>query len=118
MWSLGLSMNTYHNEVAPSQHEMSPIFTVASVAADQNTVAMEVLNECAARHGLAVLTHEKPFARINGSGKHNNWGLNTDTGYGVCVIEKDEPLRSFRQALRLIICIVSQCQPLRSRQNR
>jgi len=81
LWSLGLSINTYHNEVAPSQHEMSPIFTVTSVAADQNTVAMEVLNECAARHGLAVLTHEKPFARINGSGKHNNWGLNTDTGY-------------------------------------
>eukprot|EP01006_Ploeotia_vitrea_P016050 TRINITY_DN46519_c0_g1_i2.p1 TRINITY_DN46519_c0_g1~~TRINITY_DN46519_c0_g1_i2.p1 ORF type:complete len:777 (+),score=491.56 TRINITY_DN46519_c0_g1_i2:123-2453(+) len=85
MWKLGISFHCLHNEVAPSQHEVSPIFTLTNVAADQNVVAMEVLHEVAAKHDLAVLMHEKPFAGLNGSGKHNNWGLNTDAGTNLFV---------------------------------
>eukprot|EP00306_Pavlova_sp_CCMP459_P014829 CAMPEP_0185211392 /NCGR_PEP_ID=MMETSP1140-20130426/67003_1 /TAXON_ID=298111 /ORGANISM="Pavlova sp., Strain CCMP459" /LENGTH=749 /DNA_ID=CAMNT_0027779235 /DNA_START=16 /DNA_END=2265 /DNA_ORIENTATION=+ len=75
MWLLGIPMVTYHNEVAPGQHELSPIFQVSNVAVDQNQVCMELMYDLAERHDLAVLFHEKPFAGINGNGKHNNWSV-------------------------------------------
>jgi len=77
---VGMCMKVYHNEVAPSQYEYSPIFSLTNISNDQNQLAMQMTNDLAARHGLSVLWHEKPFAGINGSGKHNNWGLNTDSG--------------------------------------
>jgi len=80
MWEGGMATSVYHNEVAPSQHEFSPIFALTNVAADQNIQSVEIMETVAADHGLAVLFHEKPFADVNGSGKHCNWGLNTDTG--------------------------------------
>jgi glutamine synthetase len=80
MHKVGTAMKVYHNEVAPGQHEFSPIFSLTNIANDQNQLSMQLTNDIAARHGLVVLWHEKPFAGINGSGKHNNWGLNTDSG--------------------------------------
>lgn len=85
LWALGVPLTVLHNEVAPSQHELSPIFSLASHAADTNVLAMETLQAVALEHGMAALLHEKPFAGINGSGKHNNWGLNTDTGANLFV---------------------------------
>ncbi len=85
MWEMGISIDCAHNEVAPAQHEISPIFCLANRAADTNILAMEVLRDLAFDQGLAVLFHEKPFAGINGNGKHNNWGLNTDTGANLFV---------------------------------
>ncbi len=86
---LGMPLTVFHNEVAPSQHEFSPIFKLSNIASDENILAMEVLEDVSVRHGLAVLMHEKPFAGINGSGKHSNWGLNTDTGKNLYVPGKD-----------------------------
>jgi glutamine synthetase len=80
MIQLGCAMIVRHNEVAPGQHEMSPIFTVSNASSDQNVLFMQIANEEAAQLGLAVLFHEKPFAGINGSGKHSNWSVGTDTG--------------------------------------
>ena len=85
MWALGISIHCTHNEVAPAQHEISPIFSLANLAADTNVLAMDVLRDLAFEHEFAVLFHEKPFAGINGTGKHNNWGLNTDTGANLFV---------------------------------
>jgi len=83
-------MKVYHNEVAPAQHEYSPIFSLTNVSNDYNQWAMQLSTEIAARHGLVVLHHEKPFAGINGSGKHNNWGLNTDSGKNLYAPGKTE----------------------------
>ena len=80
LWALGVLSKTKHNEVAPSQHEMAPIYTDANSACDQNQLAMEVMKKVADRHGLVCLLHEKPFAGVNGSGKHDNWSMSTDTG--------------------------------------
>ena len=80
LWALGVLSKTKHNEVAPSQHEMAPIFSDANSACDQNQLAMEVMKKVADRHGLVCLLHEKPFAGVNGSGKHDNWSMSTDTG--------------------------------------
>lgn len=80
LWKLGVPATTRHNEVAPSQYEMAPIFEKASIACDHNMVMMEVLKEVAPQHGLACLLHEKPFDGVNGSGKHNNWSICTNTG--------------------------------------
>jgi glutamine synthetase len=80
LWKLGVPSKTKHNEVAPAQHELAPIFATANVAADQNQLVMETLQKIANRHELACLLHEKPFRGVNGSGKHNNWSLITDTG--------------------------------------
>ena len=80
LWALGVLSKTKHNEVAPSQHEMAPIFTDANTACDHNQLAMEMMKKVADRHGLVCLLHEKPFAGVNGSGKHDNWSLGTDTG--------------------------------------
>jgi glutamine synthetase len=90
MWEMGISIDCAHNEVAPAQHEISPIFSLANLAADTNILAMEVLRDLAFEHDFAVLFHEKPFAGINGNGKHNNWGLNTDTGANLFVPGDDE----------------------------
>eukprot|EP01139_Manchomonas_bermudensis_P025594 Amastigsp_a845891_8.p1 type:complete len:718 gc:universal Amastigsp_a845891_8:2182-29(-) len=83
MWASGISCATLHNEVAPAQHETAPIFSITNSAADQNLLAMDILAEAAHRHDLEVLFHEKPFKGLNGSGKHNNWGVNTDTGANI-----------------------------------
>jgi glutamine synthetase len=80
LWKLGILSKTEHNEVAPAQHEIAPIFTNANMACDQNQLTMELIKKIAVRHGLAALLHEKPFEGINGSGKHNNWSLSTDLG--------------------------------------
>ena len=80
LWKLGVLSKTKHNEVAPSQHEMAPIYTNANAACDQNQLVMEMMKKVADRHGLVCLLHEKPFAGVNGSGKHDNWSLSTDTG--------------------------------------
>lgn len=80
LWKLGVPSKTKHNEVAPAQHELAPIFATANVASDQNQLVMEVLQKVANRHDLACLLHEKPFRGVNGSGKHDNWSLVTDTG--------------------------------------
>ncbi len=80
LWKLGIYAKTEHNEVAPCQHEVAPIYTVCNIAADQNELAMDMMKKVADRHGLVCLIHEKPFAGINGSGKHNNWSLATDSG--------------------------------------
>ncbi len=80
LWKLGVSAKTQHNEVAPAQYELAPLFTTVNVATDHNQIVMEVLQKVALRHGFVCLLHEKPFAGVNGSGKHNNWSMCTDTG--------------------------------------
>lgn len=80
LWKYGILSKTEHNEVAPAQHEMAPIFTTTNLAADQNQLTMEVMKKVARRHGLVCLLHEKPFAGLNGSGKHNNWSMSTNLG--------------------------------------
>ena len=80
LWKLGIPAKTEHNEVAPAQHELAPVFETVNVAVDHNQLVMEMMKKVADRHGLACLLHEKPFEGINGSGKHNNWALSTDTG--------------------------------------
>ena len=80
LWKLGILAKTQHNEVAPAQHELAPIYTTVNIATDHNQLTMELMQKVAARHGLVCLLHEKPFAGVNGSGKHNNWSLSTDTG--------------------------------------
>jgi glutamine synthetase len=80
LWKLGITAKTKHNEVAPAQHELAPIFTTTNIATDHNQLTMEIMRKVADKHGLACLLHEKPFAGVNGSGKHNNWSLCTDGG--------------------------------------
>ena len=80
LWKLGILAKTEHNEVAPAQHELAPIYTTTNIATDQNQLTMEIMQKVAAKHGLVCLLHEKPFAGVNGSGKHDNWSLATDTG--------------------------------------
>ncbi len=80
LWKLGILAKTEHNEVAPAQHELAPIYQTTNIATDHNQLTMEMMQKVAARHGLVCLLHEKPFAGVNGSGKHNNWSITTDTG--------------------------------------
>jgi glutamine synthetase len=80
LWKLGILAKTEHNEVAPAQHELAPIYSTTNVATDHNQLTMEIMQKVAARHGLVCLLHEKPFAGVNGSGKHNNWSISTDVG--------------------------------------
>ena len=80
LWKLGIFAKTEHNEVAPAQHELAPVFSTANIATDHNQLTMEMMKKVATRHGLVCLLHEKPFESINGSGKHNNWSLSTNTG--------------------------------------
>ena len=80
LWKLGVLAKTEHNEVAPAQHELAPIFTTTNISADHNQLTMELMQKIAKKHGMVCLLHEKPFAGVNGSGKHNNWSISTDTG--------------------------------------
>ncbi len=80
LWKLGILAKTEHNEVAPAQHELAPIYTTTNIAADHNQLTMELMQKIARKHGMVCLLHEKPFAGVNGSGKHNNWSISTDTG--------------------------------------
>lgn len=80
LWKLGILAKTEHNEVAPAQHELAPIYATTNIATDHNQLTMEIMQKVAAKHGLVCLLHEKPFAGVNGSGKHNNWSMATDTG--------------------------------------
>ena len=80
LWKVGILAKTEHNEVAPAQHELAPIYTTTNIATDHNQLTMEIMQKVAAKHGLVCLLHEKPFAGVNGSGKHNNWSITTDTG--------------------------------------
>lgn len=83
LWKIGILAKTKHNEVAPAQHELAPIFTTVNVASDQNQLTMEMMKKVAARHGMTCLLHEKPFAGVNGSGKHNNWSICTNFGHNL-----------------------------------
>ena len=83
LWKLGILAKTEHNEAAPAQHELAPIYTTTNIATDHNQLTMELMKKIASRHGLVCLLHEKPFAGVNGSGKHNNWSMCTDTGYNL-----------------------------------
>lgn len=80
LWKLGIYAKTEHNEAAPCQFEIAPLYAQSNIAVDQNQIIMDVLRQCAARHHLACLLHEKPFEHVNGSGKHNNWSLVSDDG--------------------------------------
>ena len=92
LWELGVLAKTEHNEVAPAQHELAPIFSTTNIAADHNQLTMEIMQRVAKKHGLVCLLHEKPFEGVNGSGKHNNWSISTDTG--VNLLEPGEtPIR-------------------------
>ena len=104
LWKLGILAKTKHNEVAPAQHELAPIFTTTNVATDHNQLTMEVMKNVAARHGLVCLLHEKPFEGVNGSGKHNNWSLSTDTGENLLDPGK-EPAKNTRFLLFLAAII-------------
>ncbi len=105
LWKLGIFAKTKHNEVAPAQHELAPIFTNSNMATDHNQLTMEIMKKVAARHGLACLLHEKPFEGINGSGKHNNWSISTNTG--VNLLEPGDTPRENAQFL-LFLCAVIQ----------
>ena len=84
LWKLGIPAKTEHNEAAPAQHELAPIYNTTNVATDENHARLwNVMKKVALRHGLVCLLHEKPFAGVNGSGKHNNWSLTTDTGHNL-----------------------------------
>ena len=80
LWKLGVLAKTEHNEVAPAQHELAPVFSTTNIASDHNQLTMEIMQKIAKKHGMVCLLHEKPFAGVNGSGKHNNWSISTDTG--------------------------------------
>ncbi|NLH02078.1 MAG: glutamine synthetase type III, partial [Clostridiales bacterium] len=103
LWKLGILAKTEHNEVAPAQHELAPIFTTANIAADHNQLTMEIMQKVAKRHGLVCLLHEKPFAGVNGSGKHNNWSISTNTG--INLLEPGETPHENAQFL-LFLCAV------------
>ena len=103
LWKLGILAKTKHNEAAPAQHELAPIFTTTNIATDHNQLTMEIMKKVAQKHGLVCLLHEKPFAGVNGSGKHNNWSLSTDTG--INLLEPGETPHENAQFL-LFLCAV------------
>ncbi len=104
LWKLGVSAKTQHNEVAPAQHELAPIYDKCNVAVDHNQLIMETLKKVAGRHGLQCLLHEKPFAGVNGSGKHNNWSLTTDDG--INMLDPGETPHENVQFLLVLTCIL------------
>ncbi len=104
LWKLGVYAKTKHNEVAPAQHELAPIFSTTNIATDHNQLTMELMKGIADKHGLACLLHEKPFAGINGSGKHNNWSLSTDTG--VNLLEPGETPYENAQFLLFLVAVI------------
>ena len=105
LWKLGVLAKTEHNEVAPSQHELAPIYTTTNIATDHNQLTMEIMQKVAAKHGLVCLLHEKPFAGVNGSGKHNNWSMATDTGVNL-LTPGDTPYENAQ--FLLFLCAVIQ----------
>ena len=104
LWKLGILAKTEHNEVAPSQHELAPIFTTTNIATDHNQLTMEMMRKVAKRHGMVCLLHEKPFAGVNGSGKHNNWSISTDTG--VNLLEPGETPYDNAQFLLFLTAVI------------
>ena len=104
LWKLGVSAKTQHNEAAPAQHELAPIYETASIAVDHNQLVMETMKKVATRHGLTCLLHEKPFAGVNGSGKHDNWSLVTDNG--VNLLDPGETPNENIQFLLVLACIM------------
>ena len=104
LWKLGVLAKTEHNEVAPAQHELAPIYTTANLATDHNQLTMEIMQKVAAKHGMVCLLHEKPFAGVNGSGKHNNWSLSTDTGMNL-LSPGDTPYENAQFLLFLVAVI-------------
>ena len=104
LWQLGILAKTKHNEVAPAQHELAPIFGDANTAADHNQLTMEIMKKVAAKHGLVCLLHEKPFAGVNGSGKHDNWAMSTDTGKNL--LDPGKTPRDNAQILLFLIAII------------
>jgi glutamine synthetase len=104
LWKLGILAKTKHNEVAPSQHELAPIFSTSNVATDHNQLTMEIMKKVATKHNLTCLLHETPFAGVNGSGKHNNWSISTDTG--VNLLEPGESPRENAQFLLFLAAII------------
>ncbi len=104
LWKLGVSAKTQHNEVAPAQHELAPIYAEANIAVDHNQLVMETLKKVAGRHGLRCLLHEKPFAGVNGSGKHNNWSLTTDDG--INMLDPGKTPHENIQFLLVLTCIL------------
>ena len=104
LWKLGIPATTQHNEVAPAQHELASIYTTCNVAVDQNQLTMETMKRVATKHGLVCLLHEKPFAGVNGSGKHNNWSIATDTGENL--LDPGETPNENLQFLLVLSCIM------------
>ena len=113
LWKLGIYSKTEHNEVAPAQHELAPIFTTVNIAADHNQLTMELMKRIARKHGMVCLLHEKPFKGVNGSGKHNNWSLSTDTGENLLKPgKKPEENTQFLLFLTAVITAVDDYQDL------
>jgi len=104
LWKLGVTAKTQHNEVAPAQHELAPIYETANIAMDHNQLTMEIMKKVATRHNLACLLHEKPFQGVNGSGKHDNWSLSTDTG--VNLLDPGKKPNENTQFLLVLACII------------
>ncbi|MCL2244756.1 MAG: glutamine synthetase III, partial [Treponema sp.] len=104
LWKLGVYVKTKHNEVAPAQHEMAPVFSTTNIATDHNQLAMELMKSIANKHGMACLLHEKPFAGVNGSGKHNNWSISTDTG--VNLLEPGDTPQDNAQFLLFLVAVI------------
>ncbi len=104
LWKLGVLAKTKHNEVAPAQHELAPIYTTTNIATDQNQLTMELMKSIADKHGLSCLLHEKPFAGVNGSGKHNNWSFATD--YGTNLLEPGETPHENAQFLLFLVAVI------------
>ncbi len=105
LWKYGIFAKTKHNEVAPAQHELAPIFTTTNVAVDDNQLTMEIMKKVAKRHGLVCLLHEKPFEYINGSGKHNNWSVSTDTGLNL--LDPGETPENNRLFMLVLACVIA-----------
>ncbi|MBR1691249.1 MAG: glutamine synthetase III [Lachnospiraceae bacterium] len=104
LWKLGVTAKTQHNEVAPAQHELAPIYETANIAVDHNQIIMETMKRVAGKHGMRCLLHEKPFAGVNGSGKHNNWSLTTDNG--INLLDPGETPNENIQFLLVLACIM------------
>ena len=105
LWKYGIFAKTKHNEVAPAQHELAPIFTTTNVAVDDNQLMMEIMKKVAKRHGLVCLLHEKPFEYVNGSGKHNNWSVSTDTGLNL--LDPGETPENNRLFMLVLACVIA-----------
>ena len=105
LWKYGIFAKTKHNEVAPAQHELAPIFTTTNVAVDDNQLTMEIMKKVAKRHGLVCLLHEKPFEYVNGSGKHNNWSVSTDTGLNL--LDPGETPENNRLFMLILACVIA-----------